>query len=188
MLENIVDSKTDSAILSFLLAAPPRSFSVLEISKRLHMPHLTAAHALGKLVAAGPVSGFSKRGKKYFMLNQHYKLLPGIQDYWRKTGAKYQDELFSAIKRLGDIKAAFLSGIFSGRPELSVDLLLVGRVNLRKLDEFLKSAEHMMGQEINYSIMNPKEFVLRRDTFDRFIKDIFDYPHLVVMDTLVKKE
>ena len=188
MLENIIDSKTDSAILSFLLAAPPRSFSVLEISRRLNIPFLTTAHALSKLAVAGPVKSFVKRGKKYYMLNQHYKLLPGIKDYWRKTGAKYQDELFFAVKRLGEIKAAFLSGIFTGHPELSVDVLLVGRVNLRKLDEFLKAAEHMMGQEINYSIMNPKEFLLRRDTFDRFIRDIFDYPHLTVIDTLAKKE
>ena len=45
----------------------------------------------------------------------------------------------------------------------------------------------MMGQEINYSIMTEKEFLLRRDTFDRFIKDIFDYPHLTIVDSLPKK-
>jgi hypothetical protein len=46
----------------------------------------------------------------------------------------------------------------------------------------------MMGQEINYSIMTEDEFKLRRDTFDRFIKDIFDYRHLVVVDNLTKKK
>ena len=187
MLENIVNSKTDSAVLSFLLSAPPRAFSVLELSKRLDIAFLNTAHSLGKLSLNGPVASFTKRGKKYYMLNQHYKLLPGIKDYWRKTGAKYQDELFSAIKKLGDIKAAFLSGLFSGQPNLTVDILLVGRVNLRKLDEFLKAAEHMMGQEINYSVMGVNEFVQRRDTYDRFIKDIFDYQHLTVVDTLQNK-
>ncbi|MCX6797178.1 MAG: transcriptional regulator, partial [Candidatus Doudnabacteria bacterium] len=69
-----------------------------------------------------------------------------------------------------------------------VDLLLVGRVNLKKLHEFLKAAEKMTGQEINYSIMTGQEFILRRDTFDKFIRDVFDYRHLVVCDNLKKRK
>lgn len=187
MLDQIVDSKTDSAILSFFLAAPERSFSVLEVSKRLNIPFLKAAHSLGKLSLAGPIRSFSKRGKKYYLINPRYKLLPEIKSYWLKAGTKYNDELFSAIRRLGEIKAAFLSGIFCAHAELPVDLLLVGRVNLNRLADFLKAAEKMMGQEINYSIMSVEEFLQRRDTFDKFIKDIFDYRHLTVVDTLGKK-
>jgi hypothetical protein len=73
-------------------------------------------------------------------------------------------------------------------PELPVDLLLVGKINLNKLADFLKAVEKMMQQEINYSVMSVDEFVQRRNTFDKFIKDIFDYPHLVVVDTLQKKK
>lgn len=184
MLEDIVDSKIDSGTLSFFLSAPERGFSVLEISKRLSLPHLKAAHSLNKLVALGVVKTFSKKGKKYYMLNAKYKLLEQMRGYWMKSGIKYQDELFLAIRRLGDIKAAFLSGIFCGQPSLPVDLLLVGKVNLNKMSDFLKAVEQLMGQEINYSIMTVDEFLLRRNTFDKFIKDIFDYPHLTVVDEL----
>jgi len=110
-----------------------------------------------------------------------------MKDFWKKSGPKQQDELFSAIRRLGDVRAAFLSGIFCGEPNLPVDVLLVGRVNLKKLSEFLKAAEKMMGQDINYSVMSVEEFVQRRDTFDKFIKDIFDYRHITVLDSLAKK-
>ena len=187
MLEDIVDSKTDSAVLSFFLAAPERSFSVIEISKRLGIPNLKAAHSLNKLAVLGPIKSFSKRGKKYYLINARYKLLPEMKGYWLKAGPKYQDELFTAIKRLGDVKAAFLSGVFCGHQNLPVDLLLVGKINLNKLADFLKATEKLMGQEINYSVMTVEEFLLRRDTFDRFIKDIFDYRHLVVVDELSKK-
>ena len=188
MLEQIVDSKNESVILSFFLSAPERAFSVLEVSKRLKIPYLKTMHGLNKLSALGPMKAFSKKGKKYFMLNQKYKLLPGLKSFWLKTGPKYQDELFVAIKKLGDVRAAFLSGIFCGQPNLPVDVLVVGKVNLNKLSDFLKALEQLMGQEINYSIMSVDEFVLRRDTFDRFIKDIFDYPHVVVCDELAKKK
>jgi hypothetical protein len=188
MLEEIIDSKVDSAILSFFLVAPERSFSAREISKRLKFSYLKVTHVLGKLVSHGQLRSFSKKGKKYYLINTRYILLPQIQDFLLKNGPKYQDELFLAIRRLGEIKAAFLSGIFTGYSNLPVDLLLVGKVNLRRLDEFLKKVEKMMGQEINYSVMSVAEFQMRRNTFDKFIKDIFDYNHLVVVDKLTKKK
>lgn len=187
MLEQIIDSKNDGGVLSFFVAAPERSFSVLEVSRRMKLAYLKCAHILNKLADSGALKSFSKKGKKYYLANTKYKLYPEIKAYWEKNGPKYQDELFSAIKRLGDIKAAFLSGIFTGYANLPVDILLVGRVNLNKLAEFLKAAEAMMGQEINYSIMSEDEFLLRRETFDRFIKDIFYYRHLAVVDELTKK-
>jgi hypothetical protein len=188
MLEQIIDSKTDSAILSFFLVAPQRSFSVLEVSKRLRIPYLKAVHSLNKLVDHGQLKSFTKKSKKYYLINNRYKLMPEIKKFMLKEAPVYHDELLGAIKKLGDIKAAFLSGLFCGYANLPVDLLLVGRVNLKKMDEFLKAAEKLMGQEINYSIMTPEEFTLRRDTFDKFIRDIFDYRHLVVVDQLAKKK
>lgn len=188
MLEEIIDSKTESAILSFFLTAPERSYSILEISKRLSIPGHKCAHGLGKLVSVGVLKAFSKKGKRYYIVNSNYKLLPEMREYWQKNGTKYQDELYTAIRRLGNVKAAFLSGVFCGHTTLPVDLLLVGKINLNKLFNFLKAAEKMMGQEINYSIMSVDEFIQRRDTFDRFIKDIFDYRHLVVVDDLKSKK
>jgi len=187
MLDQIVDSKIDSIVLGFFVVAPERSFSALEVSGRLKLPYLKVTHSLNKLSLHGQLKDFSKKGKRYFLVNSKHKLLPEIKEYLVKNGPKYQDELFSAVKRLGEIKAAFLSGIFTGYSNLPVDILLVGKVHLKKLDEFLKAVEKIMGQEINYSIMSADEFVQRRDTFDRFIRDIFDYHHLVIVDELKKK-
>lgn len=188
MLSDIIDSKHNSAVLSFFLAAPQRSFSILELSKRLNISHMKSAHALGKLTSMGILKVFSKKNKKYYLLNSRYKLLPDLRLSFARSGIVYHDELFSAVKKVGDIKAAFLSGIFCGQPNLPVDLLLVGKANLNKLANFLKSVEKLMGQDINYSIMTVEEFLLRRDTFDKFIKDIFDYPHLVVLDEVKNKK
>ncbi len=188
MLEDIVDSKTDSAVLSFFVVAPERAFSLLEVSKRLRIANLKVAHSVNKMAGQGQLKSFSKKGKKYYIINSRYQLLPAIKGYLKRGGRRYEDELFTAIKKLGHIKAAFLSGIFCGYPTLPVDILLVGKVNLKKLSEFIKALNKLMGQEINYSVMTVDEFLTRRDTFDRFIKDIFDYRHLVVVDELRKKK
>lgn len=186
MLEQIIDSKVDSAVLSFFLIAPPRSFSAIELSKRLNFPIAKVVFSLHKLAQHGQLKSFSKKGKKYYLVNAKYKLLPEIKDYFIKNGPKYDDELFGAIKKLGEVRGAYLSGLFTGYANLPVDLLLVGKINLKKLDTFLVNASKMMGQEINYSIMTMEEFRNRRNTFDRFIKDIFDYNHIVVVEEPVK--
>jgi len=186
MLEQILSSSSQSAVLAFLLAAPERSFSVTELAGRLRLSKARAAAALAQFGRLGIVRQFSKGGRKYYLLNGRHKLLGEIKASF-KPRRSYKDELFSAIGRLGDIRAAFLSGIFTGQPQLPVDILLVGKVNLGKLDKFLAACKKLMGQDINYSIMSTQEFQLRRDTFDRFIKDIFDYRHLVVVDKLPRK-
>jgi hypothetical protein len=187
MLEDIINSKHESAVLSFFLVAPERAFSAIELAKRLSIPYLKVAHVLNKLAVHGQLKAFSKKAKKYYIINTKYKLMPEIKSYLIKNGPTYQDELFIAIKKLGEVKAAFLSGLFTGYANLPVDILLVGKINLSKLSEFMTNVEKLMGQEVNYSVMTVEEFVIRRNTFDKFIKDIFDYRHIVVVDEIGKR-
>lgn len=183
MLKEILDSKNDSSALALFLTSSPRAYSIPELSRRLGLKPQKTAFSLNTLANHGLLKTFARRGKKYYLLNQKFSLLKEIKNNVKGL-PKLEDELFSSIKKLGTVKAAFLSGLFTGQPSLPVDLLLVGKVSLSKMEAFLKSVSKMMGQEINYSIMSEDEFVLRRDTFDKFIKDIFDYPHITVCDKL----
>lgn len=183
MLEEVLASQPESAILSFLLVSPPRSFSEIELAKRLSLSSGTLSTTLQRMTRKGYVTTFSKRGKRYYLLNRTHAIFPELREQLSRNRSP-KDELFSAIERLGEVKAAFLSGLFTGQPHLPVDVLIVGKVSPHKLDAFLSACERMVGQEINYSVMGPQEFRERRHTFDRFIKDIFDYPHIVVVDKL----
>lgn len=183
---DILDSKYGSELLAFLLLAPARSYSGKELSKRLDFSERVLNPVLQEFLDDSIVYQLVRDGAKLYSVNQKHKLLPEIKTSLQKSMPAYDDELFGAIAKLGDIKAAFLSGIMTGQENLPVDLLLVGKVNLSKLDAFFKQCKLMLGIDLNYSIMTPEEFQLRSDTFDRFIKDIFDYPHLVVVDKLSK--
>ncbi len=187
MFEDIVDSKYEAELLSFLLMAPARTYSLEELSKRLKFSKQSLSRAIHSLMTVSMVKQVVVGRNHYFMISDRHKLLPDVRKSLLKNQKPYEDELFAAIRKLGDVQAAFLSGVFTGHAELPVDILVVGKINLSKLDKFLEASKKMMGKDINYSVMTPEEFKLRRDTFDRFIKDIFDYPHLVVVDKLSKK-
>jgi hypothetical protein len=183
---DILDSDQASEILAFLLLAPARSFSLKELAKRLKYSERTLSNILHEFVEDSMVKQFSRGNAKLYIINLKHKLLPEIKASLARNQKPYEDELFSAIIKLGEVKAAFLSGAFAGQPQLPVDLLLVGKISLTKLDTFLNQCKTMLGIDINYSIMTPDEFLLRVNTFDRFIKDIFDYHHVVVVDKVTK--
>lgn len=183
---DLLESKNSSELLAFLLMAPARSYSAKELAKRLHTSEGKLARTLHQFVEHSMLKQFTRERTKLYIINQKHKLLPEIKQSLAKNQKPYEDELFAAITKLGEVKAAFLSGALTGNPELPVDLLLVGKISLSKLDTFLKQCKVMLGIDINYSIMTPDEYHLRVDTFDRFIKDIFDYRHLVVVDKLTK--
>lgn len=189
-LEVILSSNQKSALLAFLMLAPDRYFSVLELSRRIGLSGPTLSTLLAQFSRDGLVKSSHRSRARVYAFNPRHALAGEMKSWLKKRGDKntmYEDELFTAIAKVGEIKAVFLSGIFTGQPQLPVDILVVGKVNLGKMNTFLEQCGKMMDTEINYSIMSADEFKIRRDTFDRFIKDIFDYPHITVMDKMSKK-
>ena len=94
----------------------------------------------------------------------------------------HQDQLVATLKRIRGLRTAVLSGLFTAQPQLECDVLLVGKISQNSLEKFSRGAEKLMGQEINYAVMDPQEYEYRRNTFDRFTKDIFENEHLVLID------
>jgi hypothetical protein len=182
----LLEDTPEADIISFLLFAPPRTFSARELGVRLQLRPNKLVDCLARLVEGGQLVTCTRGSIKYYKLNTKHKFYPEVQEQLLKRNKQYDDELFTAIRKLG-VKAGFLSGLFVGKPELEVDVLLVGTLKPEKIKLFVDACEHMMGQEVNYCVMEEPEFITRRDTFDRFIKDIFDYPFITVVDTTKKK-
>lgn len=180
IFSEIIDSKAESSLLGFLLVAPKRTFSIKELAKRLPHSATIIGRAAADLQRKNMLNSVSKGTVKFYYLNERNRSLEELRREFRKVQSPWSDELFSSLKKLGQLEGIYLSGLFVAEPQLPVDILLVGKVNLSKLDEFLKNAVKVVGAEINYSIMTKEEFELRKGTFDRFIKDIFDYNHIVV--------
>lgn len=187
LLSEIVDSKAQGSLLAFFLVAPLRSFSGRELGVRLKTTSAAAQTAANSLLRQNFLKSFTKNKTKFYLLNTKHPQVPQMRQELLRIQKPWQDELVTSLNKIGTLSSIVLSGVFVGRPELAVDLLLVGKVQPVKLEKFLATTQKMFGGELNYSIMSADEFKLRRDTFDRFLKDIFDYPHLVLMDKTASK-
>lgn len=185
MLENLLNTKLKKRLLALLFAIPTRSFSASELRTITGGTSPTIKQVLKEFEAAELVSTAARRQKKYYRINPYFRLYDEIRDLVVEEDLPGEDEVGRILKKIPHVKLVILSGIFTLQPNLPADIIVVGDgINRLRLQRAILEIEKLTGQEINYSILDQKEFEYRRMMNDRFIRDVLDYPHLVVVGSL----
>lgn len=114
-----------------------------------------------------------------YLINQQFEFYQELHGLITRSTTASRKKLLRQIKGLGGVKLAVLSGIFLNKEDTGrTDLLVVGdNLSKRKLDNMLAQTESELGKAVSYTIMETEEFKYRRNMFDRFLRDIFEYPH-----------
>jgi|SRR3989344_3408 len=90
--------------------------------------------------------------------------------------------ILNLFKNSGKVKLLVLSGVFIKNKDSRVDFLIVGdRMKRGKIEEGIHKLEAEIGRELVYAIFDTKEFIYRLNMYDKLVRDILDYPHLVVL-------
>jgi len=98
---------------------------------------------------------------------------------------KSKKDIVKKLRGVGVIKLVILSGIFLREEGSRIDMLVVGdRINKAGIERALKHIESEVGKEINYAAMDTKEFQYRLGMYDKFVRDILDYPHETILDKI----
>ena len=80
------------------------------------------------------------------------------------------------------LKALILSGSFVSGAHSKVDMLIVGNVPKAKLKKFVKDLEEDEHRTLNYATLKYDDFSYRLGVKDRFVSEIIDGKHVVVLD------
>ncbi|MDB4940295.1 MAG: hypothetical protein JWO40_720 [Candidatus Doudnabacteria bacterium] len=182
LLESILENNLKTKIIGLLLASPERSFYLGELEKRLSSKAL-APH-LSFFVKTGLLMTFTKKEKRYYLVNKKNPFLNDLRLSVSKTFKNYEDELVRNMKKIPNLKVGVLCGIFCADTETDCDILLAGDISEKALSNFIAGAEKIMGLELNYAVFETKEYEYRKSIFDRFMKDIFENPHIVIVNKL----
>jgi len=113
-----------------------------------------------------------------WQLNPDFQYLQSLKSLLVGSVPMDRKNILQKIKGTGKIKLIVLSGIFIKEDNSAVDILVVGD-NLKKkqFETTLRSIESEVGKELNYAVLNTKEFNYRFGMCDKFIRDILDYSH-----------
>lgn len=124
--------------------------------------------------------------KKYtgFGLDPSFPFLASLRGLVTEI-AMGKEDIAARFKGCGHFKLIVVAGIFIDEPTSRVDVLIVGdKLKRAAIERELKKLEAEVGKELTYALMESAEFEYRFGVYDKFVRDIVDYPHLVVLNKL----
>jgi len=186
MLEQLFGSRTRVKLLRLFLANPDKIYYVREITRKVEERINSVRRELKNLEEMGLIFFEYKNQKKYYRVNDSFILYPELKSLILKAQVIMEKRIVSDLESLGNIQYMILTGFFVGIKDHLTDLLIVGKVNKRKIQRMIKKFEKTFNNEINYTIMTTKEFKYRKDLTDRFLYDILENKKIVMIDKLNK--
>ena len=200
ILENLFGSVPRARILRLFIRNPEERLRFEAVASRSQIRPVAARIELKKLIRFGLVLPLLERvpGRKKLKGRQSFRKIPCYQansdfiafrelrDLIGRASVAPRNKLLRQLNAVGRIKLAVLSGIFINNGDRSrIDLLVVGdNLNRRKFSAFLAHTESELGKSISHTVMDTEEFQYRMDMYDRFLRDILEYPHEKLINKL----
>lgn len=200
-IDSLFGSKTRVKLLGLFFNNPGKSFYVREITRLIDEQVNSVRRELSNLRDIDIVESTTKDRKLYYKVNQRHKLYIPLKAMF--TGSEIKSEAISesvstteerwtlgSQKIKKQLTALIVSGILVSDSNSTTDVLLVGDNTKNKLSNWAAKMEDEEGRDLNYTVMSPEEFRYRLSVRDRFIAEILEANHLVIVDTnkLLKTE
>lgn len=161
------------------------ALTAAEAAARAKLDGATARRELADLVASGFLAKKTLKGKAKYQVNARYEHLAALDHFIRETTDLRPEHVTSALKKAGPLRVVALTGIFTGVIEAQVDLLVAGdNLDNRYLAKAIRTLEAELGREIRYAAFETADFRYRLGVYDRLLRDVFDYPHRLLVDRI----
>ncbi len=198
MLEHLFGSKTRVRLLRLFLHHPEEAFFVRELARKTHfqmnavrreLENLTKFGALmeSKQLAADREKGPSGQ-RRYYKLNTDFVLYPELRALLMKSQVLLEQNFVKRVQDMGTVKYLALTGRFVDMPDLSTDLLVIGKVNRERLERLIHDFERELGASVRFTVLTGQEFQYRKQVGDKFIYSILEAKKVVVVDELTGSE
>lgn len=209
ILEKLFESVPKARVLRLLTQNQTKNFSLEEISKSTQLKTPACRKEIEKFVKLGLVQEkkyflkektkkITTRGRKkkikepirkiqikVFAINQNFEIFTELKNMISRASFASNDRLLQQIKKLGRVKLAVVAGVFLDQENSRTDILVVGDdITQRKMENFLTQVESDTGRSLQYTLMETDEFKYRLGMYDRFLRDILEYPHKKLINKL----
>lgn len=129
--------------------------------------------------------GANKKREKGLTLNQSFPMYFAMKNLVLNTASVAPEELLKKIKKLGKVQLVIISGIFIQEENSRADLFVVGDgIRRGSFENLVRALEAEIGRELNYALLETKEFKYRLGMYDKFVRDVLDYPHEKLLNKL----
>jgi len=201
MLNAIFGSEARVKILNLFLLHPETKYYILQIARDLKLPANSVRREVENILKSGLIAATSaplndqpedkknkaKSEKKYFEANKNFILYPEMKALFIKAQVISSQKFISNLQKSFQPKLLALTGFFTNFPEAQTDILIVGHVKRPAFLKLIAELEKDFGREINFTILEEKEFKYRQDIMDIFLYNILEGKTITLIDSLTHK-
>src|SRR3990170_2804469 len=165
LLSSLITSKTRIRILMRLFLNPVQKAYLRELAGEFNASPSQIKDELTQLGDAG-VLIHEKQGRQIdYMANTSHPLYPELHSMVKKTLG--MDRIIdSIIERLGNLKKAILVDDYAaGKDTGLIDLVLVGNIDRKNLDDLVRKTEKYIGRKIRTLVLREDEYKKMQDVF-----------------------
>lgn len=111
--------------------------------------------------------------------------LPALLVFLRSVAPMAKDDVAGRLQSIGRMRLIVLAGRLCEDDNSRIDLLLAGDgIDDKKLQAALRGIEADLGTEVRYASFPTDEIRYRLNVYDKLVRDVFDYPHQILLDRL----
>jgi len=127
-----------------------------------------------------------QKTEKCFALNNDFSYLSALTNLILEKTDGDNNFVEEQLNGIGKVKLLAMTGLFvHGAQNAQVDILIVAdNVKQNKVETAIREIESRLGQEIRFALFSSEDFTYRMDIYDKLVRDIFDYPHELVIDKI----
>ncbi len=161
------------------------AYTLDEVAGRTKLSKEVARREVTELIASGLLRKKGARAAAHYQVNPRFEHLTALDGFIRETTTVRPQKIIASLKRAGTLRLVALSGHFTGILETQIDLLVVGdNLDDRALSHAVHALEAELGREIRYASFATVDFRYRLGVYDRLLRDVFDYPHRLLIDKI----
>ncbi|OGG92827.1 hypothetical protein A2609_03600 [Candidatus Kaiserbacteria bacterium RIFOXYD1_FULL_47_14] len=184
-LAKIFGSPARLKILRLFVFSQDVAFTLADVMERIKLSKEIAHRELFELLESGFLRKKGSRSSASYQVDPRFEFLSSLNVFIRETTSVRPRVIMAALRRAGTLQLVVLSGFFTGVIESQIDLLIVGdHLEERTLAQVVHSLEAELGREIRYASFATADFRYRNGVYDRLLRDVFDYPHRLLIDKI----
>jgi len=198
-LEILFGSQARVKLLRFFLFNPSKEFTFDAISRRARLVRRTARTEMNALERAGVIKKKQiyiedeAKGKKVrvqgYSVNKNFPDLQSLQTFLFETAPINGKTVLKHLRNAGPLDFVCIAGIFLRDFERRLDIMVtMKKLPEAKVENAIRALEAELGIEIRFAAFDSEDLMYRVGMYDKLIRDVFDYPHEILVDRIAIKD
>lgn len=157
---------------------------------RTEMNALERAEVIKKKQIYQQQEGKDKKVRVHgYSLNKKFPELQALQTFLFETAPINGKTVLKHLRSAGPVDFVCLSGVFVRDFEQRLDLMVAfKKLPEKKVENAIRALEAELGMEIRFAAFSSEDLMYRVGMYDKLTRDVFDYPHQIIVDRIGVKD